>query len=487
MKRTLLLVILLAIVIEKSKGQEKKIELTLNDDEFFVDRIHLGEAGFILKSTHRLFFYSSTCDLMWEKNVKENYSSGENVTVASPDGAMVYHVSAKTDNFFKKPQYVTQIKKDGQLNEFELPASKEFGKTVISMFGDNDYLYYLMLEESKEKKNKEVVVMHRFSAADMKHSKISLVLPTKPDSYWYFLGQKDNIKYIANKDVEMQRPENKLTVVGFKSDGSIASTVTIPISLDKKFTRPALNINGPAKAWMEIKDNDFSVRNSSMSVPGGSAVTYNQQNLAHGTGPKTVTTRSQSTEYTSSKLKENQAAYTHISMDEETGLFYIYSLLGTKPFNKSGIANVYEGFYIFKYNAQGHNLWKLQYNGGVDLEEEKFFHIHGMPADRHINLLILPQEKLNFTIRFKKSLAAYVVSPEGKIVKTDKQEGLNRLAGSYLSNSSMAPAPRVAKSKSNDNEMTSNFLTSKGEVALRIVQEGEKDLVTMVFLKSNGL
>ena len=487
MKRTLLLSILLAIAIVKSQGQEKKIDLTLNDNEFFVDRIHLGEAGFMLKSTHRLFFYSSTCDLIWERNIKDNYSSGENVTVASPDGAVVYHISAKTDNFFKKQQYITQIKKDGQLKEFEVPPSKEFGKTVISIFGDIDYLYYLMLEESSEKKNKEVVVMHCFSAADMKHSKITLVLPTKPDSYWYFLGQKDNVKYIANKDIDMQRPENNLTIVGFKSDGSIVSTVTIPISLDKKFTRPALNINGPAKAWVEIKDNDFSVRNSTMSVPGGSAVTYNQQNLAHGTGPKTVTTRSSSTEYTSSLLKENQAAYAHISMDEETGSFYAYSLLGNKPFNKSGIANVYEGFYIFKYNAQGNNVWKLQYNGGAELEEEKFFHIHGMPADRHIKLVMLPQGKLNFTIRFKKSLAAYAVSPEGKIVNTDKQEGLNRLAGSYLGNSSMAPAPRAAKSKSNDDEITSNFLTSKGEVALRIGLGGGKDSITMVFLKSNGL
>ena len=63
---------------------------------------------------------------------------------------------------------------------------------------------------------------------------------------------------------------------------------------------------------------------------------------------------------------------------------------------------------------------------------------------------------------------AYVLSPEGKIVKTDKQEGLNRLAGSYVSDSSIAPAPRAAKNKSNDNELTSNFLTSKGEVAIRI-------------------
>jgi hypothetical protein len=484
MKRILPLVILL-LVITQSHAQEKNITIALNDDEFFVDRIHLGEAGFMLKSTHRLFLYSATCDLIWEKNIKENYSSGENVTVASPDGGVVYHVSAKTDNFFKKPQYITQIKKDGQKTEFQLPASKEFGKTVVSMFGDSDYLYYLMLEESKEMKNKEVIVMHRFSATDMKHSKISLALPTKPDSYWYFLGQKDNIKYIANKDVEMQRAENKLTVVGFKNDGSIASTVTIPISLDKKFTRPALNINGPAKAWVEIKDNDFSARTSTMSVPGGAAVTYNQQNLAYGTGPKTVTSRGPSTEYTSSRLKENQAAYTHISMDEETGSFYVYSLLGTKPFNKSGIANVYDGFYIFKYNAAGNNVWKLQYNGGAELEEEKFFHIHGMPADRHINLLILPQENLNFTIRFKKSLAVYVVSSEGKIVRTEKQEGLNRLAGSYASNSSITP-PRAAKNKSNDNEITSNFLTSKGEVALRIGLGG-KDSISMVYLEGSGL
>lgn len=487
MKRILLLVTLLFVILIESHAQEKNITIALGDEEFFVDRIHLGEAGFILKSTHRLFLYSATCDLIWEKNIKENYSSGDNVTVASPDGAVVYHVSAKTDNFFKKTQYVTQIKKDGELKEFELPASKEFGKNVISMFGDNDYLYYLMLEENKEKKNKEVVVMHRFSAADMNHSKITLTLPAKSDSYWYFLGQKDNIMYIANKDVEMQRPENKLTVVGFKNDGSITSTVTIPISLDKKFTRPALNINGPAKAWTEIKDNDFSARSSKTTTPGGAAVTYNQQNLAYGTGPKTVTTRGPSTEYTSSRLKENQAAYSHISMDEETGSLYIYSLLGTKPFNKSGIANVYEGFYIFKYNAEGNNVWKLQYNGGAELAEEKFFHIHGMPADRHINLVMLPQEKLNFTIRFRKSLVAYVVSPEGKIVKTDKQEGLNRLAGSYVSNSSIAPAPPAAKNKSNDNEITSNFLTSKGEVALRIGVVGGKDSISMVYLKSHGL
>ena len=133
MKRTLLLSILLAIAIVKSQGQEKKIDLTLNDNEFFVDRIHLGEAGFMLKSTHRLFFYSSTCDQIWERNIKDNYSSGENVTVASPDGAVVYHISAKTDNFFKKQQYITQIKKDGQLKEFEVPPSKEFGKTVITL------------------------------------------------------------------------------------------------------------------------------------------------------------------------------------------------------------------------------------------------------------------------------------------------------------------------------------------------------------------
>ena len=62
MKRILLLVILLFVILIQSHAQEKNITIALGDDEFFVDRIHLGEAGFILKTTHRLLLYSATCD-----------------------------------------------------------------------------------------------------------------------------------------------------------------------------------------------------------------------------------------------------------------------------------------------------------------------------------------------------------------------------------------------------------------------------------------
>src|SRR5690349_2705159 len=273
-----------------SIGQGKEFSIPLGKDESFVDRIHLGEKGFIIKTTERLLYYTAGCELIWEKRPKVNYSSWESTTVAAADGATVYNIDAHS-NILKKPHYITQIKKDGQVKEFSFEPSREFGKELIAIFCDNENLYYLALDASKEKKKQEIAVLNRFSGTDMSHQRIVLALPEKKDSYWYYLGQYNQTMFLANKSIEVQQAENTITVIGFNREGSVVKNFSMTYSPDKKFNRPAINNTAPTKGWTELSNNDFGTRTSSSTIPGGRYYTYSPAYMAYGTGPAMTSTQ----------------------------------------------------------------------------------------------------------------------------------------------------------------------------------------------------
>src|SRR5690606_37465241 len=110
-----------------------------------------------------------------------------------------------------------------------------------------------------------------------------------------------------------------------------------------------------------------------------------------------------------------------------------------------------------------------------ELEEEKYFRVHGMPADRHINLVFLPDQDLSFTLKFKRNLVTYSISSEGKLTGKDKvEEGFSWLpggipTGNYVKSGRLVPTHNLMKSMSF--KFYTNYFSSKGEV----LQEVDSD------------
>lgn len=461
-----MVVCLFILFAQSVLAQEKHVRKDLPKKHHVSESIVIGDCGLLLKvgnlsisdwNTNTFMYYNAQCDPVWEKKVIYEYSKGKRLLVTSPTVEILYSVEiagADGKDFSGKKHYLTQIRKDGKDRKLELDGKEEFGKSLQTVFCDDQYLYYLATqngdEENDKKKHEDKLILNRFSHNDLSYKRFVLDLPPiaegESTTFWSFIGQKNGENYLVSKAVDPELGKNIFLIVAFNSEGKMTKTSTIAVNLDRKFTRPSWRVESPRQPSVNLTDMNFVMKTSrSASVPN------------MGT---TITTRPVPT----------AGAFGYLALDELNACFYSYGLFGPKPFQKVG--PVYEGFYIIKYSLDGNEIWRLQEMGTKELLGESTFRVHATPSDRNICLKVLPDGELNFSIQFAKSLYDYDISPEGKLLGKQKKNDVLALTGNvYKAIEKLKSDDFIKKDAASAKSKSINYvnaLTPSGEILIKI-------------------
>lgn len=455
---------LLLLISVVTHAQDKTIHMDLEKYRTITESISLGESGIVLKTgfpipssvyPNRLFFYAANGELIWEKKIKGEVANGNDYMAASPNGDYIYFIEMK--DYAGKSHYITQILKNGQEKLFPIEINEGFGKSLQSIFCDDQYLYYLATQNgdeiSEKKKPAEKLILIRFNHSDLSYKRFLFDLPAvgegEANSFWSFIGQDGTDKYLVSKSMDVDNSKGIFSIAVFNDEGVVTRKFKIDFGLTEKFVRPASNAS---VAPENIINTDYETKVSTSGAPNMGS---------------TRTTRSVPT----------YAAFASIKLDK--GNFYVFGLTGPKPYKKGGAE--YDGFHLAKYDLTGLPVWKLQQPAAKELLEEGTFRVHGLPGDRDVAVNVMPNGHLNFFIQFNDKLFEYEVSAEGKIVGTRNREGVLDAIGKAFSVSEPLKSDQfIQKSlagKKNSNVSYDTFLSTKSELVLRTnLKGGEFDL-----------
>jgi hypothetical protein len=470
--RILFYLIILTPII--SLAQEKK--LTITDGVGVTQNISLGEKGFILQTFEKLFYLDEKGNQIWKTDIKyaRGYGlNGPNVTVASPSASNFYNVQIFLPNngFTKKTHYITHIAKDGQTTSKELAGSAAFGKSLQAIFCDDNYLYYLATEngyETKENAANDKLILNRFSKGNLAHSKLILDLPPlqKEATYWSFIGQNENEKFLVSKNLDPKSGTIAATIVSFNSDGKIVKKFNISSDLNGKYLRPAYSpVENhespwasvyPERPFANITNLDFELYTKDLEAG------YKLQ----GTG-----------------------GFCQIYYDESSDKFYAFGLYGASPFTKIG--SIYEGLYIKGFDSAGKPTMSFQEDVPKKLSDQGYFRLHASPGSRQIKLKTISNGILNFSIRWNpRSDGEYVlaVSTEGKLlgyVEHDKISSNQRKITFSGPNQATQRSKYVDSNQLEKRKNTTYTFFPSGGGEILIVSELKKDIIDIYYFKGN--
>jgi hypothetical protein len=384
----------------------------------------------LMASDKNLFAYSATGELLWKKPFQEPYSSTNNLMITSPSAAYTYRLSFKgniQDTYNNKPVRVTQISKSGVVKNFELPAKKEYGKTLLTIFCSDQYLYYLTTKDGHERYDDErlteKLLLNRFSAVDQSYRQFVIDVPPLPTTddwvFWSYAGQIDNLTYVIAKGWtdENSAEHASIELAGFNSEGEVKVRKKIITTLKDKFMRPV-----------------------SMQQIGDSHRTYEDQDFVSA----------------GNYLGQTSGAFMGFQTDPFNKCFYAYGLVGPKLFKR--VAPEYDGFYVVKYDLEGNEVWRLQQTGDKELVDERIFNQGAAPIARHLTLDSEPDGKLLVLISWPKGSATFNISETGKI----QEETSN------------SPAARFFRSRT-DKDKNISYGVIKLNTADVVIRWNEKD------------
>jgi hypothetical protein len=268
--RSVFSIIFLFTTFLSAYGQ-KAVHIDAEKDETVWIESVAGE-NLLMASDKNLYAYSPSGELLWRKPFQESYNSISNLTITSPSALYTYKISFKGDIekvFNDKPARVTQISKGGIVKNFELLAKKEYGKTLLTIFCDDQYLYYLTTKEGDErhvdKRVKEKLLLNRFSAEDQSYHQFELDVPLLPVSnydwvFWSYAGQINDLHYVISKGwtAENSTEQASVEVVGFNSNGEVKVRKKFVTTLKDKFMRP-VQMRQSNMSYVAYEDQDFEV------------------------------------------------------------------------------------------------------------------------------------------------------------------------------------------------------------------------------------
>ena len=469
------------------KAQDNKSEVQLSRTGYPEETVYLNEKGFLIRTgglrlgknnTYQLLSYDAKANLKWEASIKQHYGNNAMLTAVSPSGQVIYSIEVKENIQVEqlvidgKTHYLTRITTDGQTKVAEIEGRKEFGKSLQAVFCDDQYLYFLTAEHGWEtlekKKAEERLILNRFEHDTMKWERFFFRLPPlkelKHSTFWHFLGQTEEDKYLVSKRYDNDTGENFADILKFNSKAEITERLTINFSLNGKHNRPAMALGIPRQQWEEVADLAFgrtikrTHRISGVGPPG----TFSNSVPREG-DPNTITT---------SRTPLLSGAFGYWYLDQQHKCLYTYGLLGPKPFKYIG--PVYDGFYIHKYDLEGNLIWKTEHTDVPELLEHKKFKVHRKPYERQINLKVLADETLNFSVYVVGTLFSYEITPQGQVRDFIKKEKERMPVNNLVQNASYqlkseAYVKKHPIGKGDKKFITySNFYSSAGEILMKL-------------------
>lgn len=373
-------------------AQDKHTRVDLKPYEEVVETLHFT-SGFVLKTDRprvvgkqpkKLIRYNESGEQVWSIEIKPLYDKLDlDKLVATPNGEYVYNIEmGALDGFGKHEPQITQIDLKGTVRKFKSDNPRQLGKSLLSIFCDDQYLYYLTSQNGDErhpkKKTEEKLLLTRFGHFDFSTKTIPVNVPPVLDgentSFWFYLGSVEEEHFLVSKTTYPDFGKNDFQVLAFTVEGKIKRTLKFGVTLKDKFTRMSYVYWPLIGSFENIVDYDkvLVIRNTSTPVAGPGRPGAITASTATATKITTTTVR----------VSPTDVAFGNLILDPKTKSFYAFGLLGPKPFKN--VASEYEGFYIHKFDLNGNPVWQLQESERTELTDDKFFRVHATPYDRDI-------------------------------------------------------------------------------------------------------
>ncbi|WKZ58221.1 MAG: hypothetical protein QY309_10105 [Cyclobacteriaceae bacterium] len=416
-KHALIHLMLFVFIAPSLNAQDKHTRVDLKPYEEVVETLHFT-SGFVLKTDRprvvgkqpkKLIRYNQSGEQVWSIEIKPLYDKLDiDKLMATPNGEYIYTLEMGTlSGFGKYEPQITQIDLKGTVRKFKSDKPQQLGKSLLSIFCDDQYLYYLTSQNGDErhpkKKAEEKLLLTRFSHTDFSSKTITLnvpaVLADENTSFWFYMGSVREEHYLASKTTYPDFGKNDFQVVTFNAEGEIKRTMKFGITLKNKFTRMSYVYWPQSASFEDIVNYDRTFASVTSTTPGAGP---------GGAGGMTSTT-------TRNNLTD--VAFANLLLDEKTKSFYAFGLLGPKPFKN--VASEYEGFYIHKFDLNGNPVWQLQESERTELTDDKFFRVHALPYDRDI--AFRPgEDKHELVIGLKSTNVTYTIDDAGVLTGKPK-------------------------------------------------------------------
>jgi len=409
-KYSLIFIFLFAFMTTSSNAQDKHVRVDL-DPNVEIEETLAFNSGLIIKTEwpkvvgkqpKKLFWYDTQGELKNISEIKPRYQyTPLNKMLVTPNEQYLYNIEVvRPDLLAKYGPDVTQIDSKGNLRSLKSGKNVHFGKSLMSFFCDDQYLYFLTSqnadEKHKKKKEEEKLLLTRFSHYDFSSKTITLktpsVLPDENTSFWFYLGSIGEEHFLASKTCYPDFGRNDFQVIAFNAEGEVKRTIKFDVTLKDKFTRVSYVYWPVAGSFENIVDYDRILLSITTTTPGAGP---------GGAGSMTSTT---------TRYKPTEVAFGNLLLDAQTQSFYAFGLLGPKPFK--AVASQYEGFYVTRFDLNGNLVWQLQEPERKELMDDNFFKVHASPFDRDIALRP-GADKNELVIGLKSAYVTYTIDSKG--------------------------------------------------------------------------
>jgi hypothetical protein len=459
--KKLLVSISLIFISIASFSQDKTVTIDLKGRGYLKSYIDLGDAGVVFheawakimnKHPGAVYYYSATGDLVWKKEIT-NIPNKTFVT-ASPDGSVVYYLELRGSIA------VEQIKPDGTSVEKELPSSKEITKNLTTVFCDKTYLYFLGTlngdQLSDKKRGSEKLIMHRYKHSDFSYKQFTLALPPiasdNNTSFWAFLGQKEDTKYVLSKVVDPKTGSMKATVVSFNSEGAIGKQFSVSqnVPADQELIEP-WNYTVVSNGAVIIQDMDKQETGTATAASLPSDMTGGNAKVLYAT--------------TNGKFS---SAYFDPAQE------HLWLVALTKPKESKKYQNL--TFFISQYNASGNEVWKNAIKH---------------PSGQSFMMDVLPSGAIGLTSYSDHGVVGYELSrADGKLAATQQIEygttsdyiqKMDWMLVHVLDKGKLLRSAQYISTSIPEADRKStvfhNFLSSKGELLVVTPKKGDTKLL----------
>lgn len=404
-RHALVNLMLFVFISPSLNAQDKHTRVDLKPYEEVVETLRFT-SGFVLKTDRprvvgkqpkKLIRYNESGEQVWSIEIKPLYDKLDiDKLMATPNGEYIYTMEMGTlSGFGKYEPQITQIDLKGTVRKFKSDKPQQLGKSLLSIFCDDQYLYYLTSQNGDErhpkKKAEEKLLLTRFKHSDFSSKTIALnvpaVLSDENTSFWFYMGSVGEEHYLASKTTYPDFGKNDFQAVTFNAEGEIKRTMKFGVTLKDKFTRMSDVIWPSTGLFQNIVNLDETI------VPPVSGAS-----MRPGEKPTPV-------------------AFANVWLDPKTQSFYAFGLLGPKPFKNVG--SNYEGFYIHKFDLDGNPVWQLQESERTELTSDNFFRVHATPFDRNIALRTR-EEIVELVIGLKSATVTYTIDGTGVLTGKPK-------------------------------------------------------------------
>jgi hypothetical protein len=444
-----LIVVICILTVSSLFAQEKKAEIELKSHTSLERSIFFPDQNLIfitsrnaLKAETTVYCFSPDGDKVWEKKIPVLLPVATQKTnvITTPDEKTILVVQQQDRNYNSGPHQIVMLNRNGDEKTFKIEGKKEFGKRLLKVFCDNNYLYYIASmygeEKHKERKSGDKVILNRFSLSDFSYQRFVLDLPQIKEgsntTFWSLIGQRDDEKFFVSKSIDKEAGKNTFTVATVNHEGKTLKTMVLETVLtDSKFTRPSYStFENP---WeQEFVQLDYS---EAPGAPGSNSIT----------------------------IIELDGAFGHILYSDLHDCFYVYGLTGPEPFKKRGNN---DGFYINKFDRDGKLMWDLQQPASKQLLNEKYFDPNSSPRYRNFSISPLPNNMLKTDIELFEIKYRYFITPDGKTISESRSEKKEIVDGVITSNKNLKSAGYVSKNQ-NSNIYINVYQQAESELVVR--------------------